>query len=56
MRTSAGVVCYLNISVNKPKKIEEATSREKMFAVDTTNKGLISNIYRQLMLFSCQVI
>lgn len=56
-RTSADVVCYLDISINNQKQNEETTSREKTFATDTTNKGLISKINRQLMLLlSCQVM
>lgn len=44
MRTSADVVCYLDIRINNQNQNEETTSREKTFATDTTNKGLISKI------------
>ena len=38
--------CTIKETINKMKR--KPTEREKLFANDMTNKGLISNIYKQL--------
>ena len=43
-------ICTAKETINKTKR--KPTEWEKIFANDVTNKGLVSKIYKQLMLLS----